>query len=186
MFGSKTNNDNNFRNIVDVAGDKLLKTVRPYLKIQNKIKKTGEIFFDIRDIAGEDDIKAYNNQLDRWERNEGYEININSGLVSINSYEKTTLSILSKLLDIKISEKIAFTGEITLKGNILKVGALKEKLIAAYNAGIEKVYIPEDNGIDLKDIPKQILENVEIKLINNFDVIYEDIFKEEFEKSNTI
>lgn len=100
LFGSKTNNDNNFRNIVDVAGDKLLKTVRPYLKIQNKIKKTGEIFFDIRDIAGEDDIKAYNNQLDRWERDEGYEININSGLVSINSYEKTTLSILSKLLEL--------------------------------------------------------------------------------------
>lgn len=70
------------------------------MKIQNKIKKTGEIFFDIRDIAGEDDIKAYNNQLDRWERNEGYEININSGLVSINSYEKTTLSILSKLLEL--------------------------------------------------------------------------------------
>lgn len=100
LFGSKTNDENNFRNIVDVAGNKLLKSVRPYLKIQNKIKKTGEIFFDIEDIAGEDEINVYNNQLDRWERSKGYEININSGLVSINSYEQTTLSILSKLLEL--------------------------------------------------------------------------------------
>lgn len=87
-----------------------------------------------------------------------------------------TTAIISKLLEKEVSSDIAFTGEITLKGNILKVGGLKEKLIAAYNSGIKKVYIPEANSIDLKDIPKQIIENIEIKLVNNYDVIYKDLF----------
>ena len=87
-----------------------------------------------------------------------------------------TASILSKLMDKKISEKIAFTGEISLKGNILKIGGLKEKLIAAYNSGIKIVYIPEDNNLDLKDIPKQIIDNLEIRLVNNFESIYNDLF----------
>ena len=87
-----------------------------------------------------------------------------------------TASILSKLMDKKISEKIAFTGEISLKGNILKIGGLKEKLIAAYNSGIKIVYIPEDNNLDLKDIPKQIIDNLEIRLVNNFEIIYNDLF----------
>lgn len=100
LFGSKTNSENNFRNIVDVAGNELLKNVKPYLKIQNQIKNTGEIFFDIDEIASEDEIKAYNAQLDAWERGKGYKINIDNGLVSIDSYEQTTLSILSKLLEL--------------------------------------------------------------------------------------
>ena len=100
LVGSKTSSENNFRNIVDVAGDKNLESVRPYLKIRNQIKKTGEIFFDIESIASEEEIKAYNDQLDDWERGKGYEINVNNGLVSINSYEQTTLNILSKLLEL--------------------------------------------------------------------------------------
>ncbi|MBR3917950.1 MAG: AAA family ATPase [Clostridia bacterium] len=98
LFGSKTNNENNFRNIVDVAGNKSLEIANPYLKIQNKIKETGEIYFDVESIASNDEIKAYNSQLDKWERDQGYEINVENGLASINSYEQSTLSILSKLL----------------------------------------------------------------------------------------
>jgi len=94
-----------------------------------------------------------------------------------------TTVILSRLLNIEISEKVAFTGEITLKGNILKVGGLKEKLIAAYNAGIETVYVPEDNSFDLKDIPKQIIESINIKLVNNFDTIYNDLFNKKEENN---
>lgn len=95
-----------------------------------------------------------------------------------------TSVILSQLLNKEVSDKIAFTGEITLKGNVLKVGGLKEKLIAAYNSGIETVYVPEDNSLDLKDIPKQILENINIKFVNNFDTIYNDLFKEKEEENN--
>ena len=100
LRGSKTSGKNNFRNIIDVAGNKKIYTVRPYLKIQNEIQKTGEIYFDIDTIASENEINTYNTQLDAWERDNGYQINIDNGLVSINSYEKTTLSILSKLLEL--------------------------------------------------------------------------------------
>jgi len=88
-----------------------------------------------------------------------------------------TTAILSKLLDIVVSDKVAFTGEITLKGRILKVGGLKEKLIAAYNNGIKTVYVPEENQKDLFEIPEQIMQNLEIKLVNNYEMIYDDIFR---------
>ena len=87
-----------------------------------------------------------------------------------------TTAILSKVLNKTIPSDIAFTGEITLKGYILKIGGLKEKLIAAYNDGIKKVYIPLSNENDLKELPKVILDNLEIKLVNNYQTIYEDLF----------
>ena len=87
-----------------------------------------------------------------------------------------TTVILSKVLNKTIPNDIAFTGEITLKGYILKIGGLKEKLIAAYNDGIKKVYIPYSNENDLKELPKVILDNLEIKLVNNYQTIYEDLF----------
>ena len=70
------------------------------MKIQNKIKETGEIYFDVESIASNDEIEVYNSQLDKWERDQGYEINVENGLASINSYEQSTLSILSKLLEL--------------------------------------------------------------------------------------
>ena len=88
-----------------------------------------------------------------------------------------TTALLSKLLDVKLSEDVAFTGEITLKGRILKVGGIKEKVIAAYNNNIKKLYIPEENSKDLFDIPEQILNKMEIKLVNHYDTIYEEIFR---------
>lgn len=100
LFGSNTNNENNFRNLVDVVGKADLEVVRPYLKIQSQIRQTGEIFFDIASIASEEEIKAYNAHLDDWERDNGYKINVCNGLASIDSYEQTTLTILDKLLKI--------------------------------------------------------------------------------------
>ncbi len=88
-----------------------------------------------------------------------------------------TTSILSKLLDIPVSETISFTGEISLKGRILRVGGLKEKIIAAYNNGIKTIYVPEENQKDLFEVPKEIIDNIEIKLISNYETIYDDIFR---------
>jgi len=88
-----------------------------------------------------------------------------------------TTAILSKLLDITVSDKIAFTGEISLKGRILKVGGLKEKIIAAYNNGIKTIYVPEENQKDLFEIPEQIITNLEIKLVSNFETIYDEVFR---------
>ncbi len=88
-----------------------------------------------------------------------------------------TTAILSKMLNQVIDNNIAFTGEITLKGSILRVGGLKEKIIAAYNNNIKKVYIPLSNKNDLNEIPKEILNKLEIILVDNYHKIYNDLFK---------
>ena len=63
------------------------------------------------------------------------------------------------------------TGEVTLRGNVLPIGGLKEKLLAAHRAGISKVLIPDDNKKDLADIPKVIRENIEIVAVKNVDEV---------------
>ena len=84
------------------------------------------------------------------------------------------LSLLEKKV---IPEDIAFTGELSLNGSVLKIGGLKEKLIGAYNKNIKVVYIPKSNMEDLSEIPKIILENIDIRCIENFDEIYTNYFK---------
>ena len=63
------------------------------------------------------------------------------------------------------------TGEITLKGKVLAVGGIKEKLLAAYREGIRKAIIPVDNRPDLKDLPKVIKQNMEIHLVETMDEV---------------
>ncbi len=84
------------------------------------------------------------------------------------------LSLLEKKV---IADDIAFTGELSLNGSVLKIGGLKEKLIGAYNKNIKVVYIPKSNIEDLNEIPKIILDNIEIKAIENFNEIYTEFFK---------
>ena len=93
-----------------------------------------------------------------------------AGLASI-------VALLSVLEKKKIPSDIAFTGEISLNGNILKIGGLKEKLIGAYNNGIKTVYIPASNEMDLVYLPDVIKENMEINLVSNIDEIYTKLFK---------
>lgn len=88
-----------------------------------------------------------------------------------------TSAILSKLLDVVVSSEIAFTGEISLKGRILPVGGIKEKVISAFNNGIKKIYIPNDNQKDLFNIPDEIINNIEIKLVSDYENIYDDLFR---------
>ncbi|MBD8922714.1 AAA family ATPase, partial [bacterium] len=87
------------------------------------------------------------------------------------------VAITSLMENKTVSENIAFTGEITLQGNILKIGGLKEKLIGAFNKNISCCYIPLENKDDLKDMPKEILKKIDIKLVSNFDEVYKDLFK---------
>mgnify|MGYP004500779619 CR=1 FL=1 len=85
-------------------------------------------------------------------------------------------SLISLLKGKEIANTIAFTGEVSLNGDILKIGGLKEKIIGAYNNNITKLYIPEENELDLENIPVEIKENIEIRLIKNFKDVYEDLF----------
>jgi ATP-dependent Lon protease len=63
------------------------------------------------------------------------------------------------------------TGEITLRGRVLPIGGLKEKIIAAHRGGIKKVLIPKENEKDLKDVPKVISKQLEIALVEHMDEV---------------
>ena len=72
------------------------------------------------------------------------------------------IALISIFTGIPVRADTAMTGEITLRGQILKIGGLKEKLLAAKRGGIKNVIIPKDNEADLKEMPKQILESLNI------------------------
>jgi ATP-dependent Lon protease len=71
-------------------------------------------------------------------------------------------AIVSILTGIPVRADVAMTGEITLRGRILPIGGLKEKLLAALRGGIKKVLIPEDNAKDLAEIPDNVKNGMEI------------------------
>lgn len=87
-------------------------------------------------------------------------------------------SLLSTLKNHPIDNTISMTGEITLRGKVLPIGGLKEKLIAASINGIKKVFIPEENLSDLEEIPENVKEDLHIILVNNYLDIYKELFKE--------
>ena len=97
--GSKTSNGN-MAKILSVAGTAQLKTISPYLVLKNKIKNSGEIYFNSSKIASDTDIATYNEYLDAWETRQGFNILHEQEYVTIASYESTTLQILRKLLEL--------------------------------------------------------------------------------------
>ena len=80
-------------------------------------------------------------------------------------------SIVSSITGIPVDKNIAMTGEVTLRGHVLPIGGLKEKLLAAHRARIPKVLIPEDNKKDLAEIPKEILNDLEIITVKTVDEV---------------
>ncbi len=94
-----------------------------------------------------------------------------------------TVAILSALLNQKIRSDIGMTGEVTLRGHILAIGGLKEKLLAAARAGLKTVLIPEENIKDLEDIPTEIKKDLEIIPISHFDEVIQHSFVNDIEKN---
>jgi len=80
-------------------------------------------------------------------------------------------SIISAITEVPVDKKVAMTGEITLRGIVLPIGGLKEKLLAAHRAGIKKVLIPHENKKDLVEVPKTILKSMEIIPVKNVDEV---------------
>ena len=80
-------------------------------------------------------------------------------------------SIVSAITEIPVNKDVAMTGEITLRGLVLPIGGLKEKLLAAHRAGIKKVLIPMENKKDLVEVPKTILDSMEIITVKNVDEV---------------
>jgi len=86
-------------------------------------------------------------------------------------------SLISLIKDQKIPANVAMTGEITLRGDIIPIGGLKEKLIGAYNERIKRVFIPKKNHMDLEEVPEFLKENIEIIEVNNYREIYKQLFE---------
>lgn len=82
-----------------------------------------------------------------------------------------TTSIVSAMLKIPVKRTVAMTGEVTLRGRALPIGGLKEKIIAAHRGGIKMVIIPKDNEKDVKDIPEEILKELQIVLVDHVDQV---------------
>ena len=80
-------------------------------------------------------------------------------------------SIVSAITEIPVDKKVAMTGEVTLRGLVLPIGGLKEKLLAAHRAGIKKVLIPIENKKDLTEVPDSIKKNMEIIAVKNVDEV---------------
>ena len=86
-----------------------------------------------------------------------------------------TTTLISMLSNTPVSSRISMTGEITLTGRVLPIGGLKEKVIGAYRARINKIFIPRENEKDLKDIPSDIKEEIEFVLVDNYMDIYNNL-----------
>jgi len=82
-------------------------------------------------------------------------------------------ALVSALTKIPVRADVAMTGEITLRGKVLPIGGLKEKLLAAHRGGIKLVLIPEENEKDLADIPKAILRKLEVRAVSTIDQVLE-------------
>ena len=80
-------------------------------------------------------------------------------------------AVASLLLGAAVKKDVAMTGEITLRGNVLPVGGIKEKLLAAHRAGIKEVLVPARNERDLEDVPKDVREQMKVHLVKRIDQI---------------
>ena len=80
-------------------------------------------------------------------------------------------SIISAITEIPVNKDVAMTGEITLRGLVLPIGGLKEKLLAAHRAGIKKVLIPQENKKDLVEVPQTVVESMKIIPVKNVDEV---------------
>ena len=82
-------------------------------------------------------------------------------------------ALVSALTGIPVRSTVAMIGEITLRGEVLPIGGLKEKLLAAHRAGIKTVLIPEENQRDLVEIPKNIKQDLDIRPVKWVDQVLE-------------
>ncbi len=87
-----------------------------------------------------------------------------------------TTALISLFLDQKVSKTIAMTGEMTLRGRILPIGGLKEKVIGAHRSGIKEIYLPKANQNDLEEIPDDVKKDLVFHLVDHYQEIYRSLF----------
>jgi ATP-dependent Lon protease len=80
-------------------------------------------------------------------------------------------ALVSALTRVPIRKDVAMTGEITLRGKVLPIGGVKEKVLGAHRAGVKTIILPKDNEKDLADIPKNVLDTLNVYLVQTMDEV---------------
>jgi ATP-dependent Lon protease len=95
-------------------------------------------------------------------------------------------SIVSSLTNIPVRREVAMTGEVTITGQVLPIGGLKEKLLAAHRAGIKEVIIPKENMKDLVDMPKKIIDDIKITPVEYADQVLKIALTKELKRTEWV
>ncbi|MDB3888620.1 endopeptidase La [Candidatus Pelagibacter sp.] len=95
-------------------------------------------------------------------------------------------SIVSSLTNIPVRREVAMTGEVTITGQVLPIGGLKEKLLAAHRAGIKEVIIPKENEKDLADMPKKILDEIKLTPVEHADQVLKIALTKELKRTEWV
>ena len=95
-------------------------------------------------------------------------------------------SIVSSLTNIPVRKDVAMTGEVTITGQVLPIGGLKEKLLAAHRAGIKEAIIPKENEKDLVDMPKKIIDEIKITPVDNADQVLKLALTKELKRTEWV
>jgi len=84
-----------------------------------------------------------------------------------------TTAITSALTKIPVNRRVGMTGEITLRGRVLEIGGVKEKIIAAHRAGLKTIILPKDNKKDLEDVPKEVIKDLKFIFVEHMDEVWD-------------
>ena len=94
-----------------------------------------------------------------------------------------TTAIISVLADKEVRQDVAMTGEITITGEVLAIGGVKEKVIAAHRVGIREVILPHDNKIDTEELPKEIIDDMKFHFAKTYNDVKKVVFVEKEKKA---
>ncbi len=96
-----------------------------------------------------------------------------------------TTAISSALTRIPVNRRVGMTGEITLRGRVLEIGGVKEKVIAAHRAGLKTIILPKENKKDLEDVPKEVLKDLNFKFVTHMDEVLDIALTKQLPKTKT-
>ena len=82
-----------------------------------------------------------------------------------------TTALVSAVTGIPVRREVSMTGEITLRGRVLEIGGVKEKVIAAHRAGLKTILLPKDNQKDMQDVPENVKKDIKFIFVDNFSEV---------------